>query len=109
VAALDQVSRKESPAAPADYVIITTNDIRNKSIMLPFFVKLKEALGHTVRIVTEDDFDSLTGQAPNGRAEKIRRWLMDNCRGLGIEYLLLVGDTGQAVLTWRAVSRMMPA
>ncbi len=92
VAALDKIPPAVVPAAPADYVIITTNAIVSGSTMLQSFVNMKEATGHTVRIVTEDDFGSLTGQAPNGRAEKIRQWLMDNYLALGIDYVLLIGD-----------------
>ena len=92
VAAAAVISPKAAPAAPADYVIITTNAIVSNSRMLQRFVRMKEEDGHAVRIVTEDDFDSLTGQAPNGRAEKIRQWLMDNYLALGIDYVLLVGN-----------------
>jgi len=75
-----------------DYVIITTNQIVSKSGMLQSFVKMKQAAGRTVRIVTENDYDSLTGQAPNGRSEKIRQWLINNYLSLGIDYVLLIGD-----------------
>ena len=75
-----------------DYVIITTNDIVANSEYLDFFVKMKENAGHTVKIVTESDFGGLTGQYPNDRADKIRKWLQDNYIGLNIKYVLLVGD-----------------
>ncbi|MFC1871389.1 C25 family cysteine peptidase [Chloroflexota bacterium] len=75
-----------------DYVIITTNDIVANSEYLDFFIKMKENEGHTVKIVTEDDFGSLTGQDPNDKADKIRKWLKDNYVSLGIEYVLLIGD-----------------
>jgi hypothetical protein len=48
--------------------------------------------GRTVRIMTEDDYDTLTGQAPHGRAERIRQWLMDNYLALGIDDVLLIGN-----------------
>jgi hypothetical protein len=76
----------------ADYVIITTNAIRDASSALGDFVANKIALGHSVRIVTENDYGVLTGQAPNGRAEKIRQWLMENYIGLCIRYVLLIGN-----------------
>lgn len=76
---------------PYDYVIITTNDIVANSDKLENFINLKE-LSHNVLVVTEDDFDGLTGQAPNGRAEKIRQWLKDNYLSMGIQYVLLIGD-----------------
>jgi hypothetical protein len=80
-----------SHGPPYEYVIITTNDIVANSDKLENFINLKE-LSHDVLVVTEDDFDGLTGQAPNGRAEKIRQWLKDNYLTLGIEYVLLIGD-----------------
>ena len=75
-----------------DYVIITTNDIVDNSEYLNFFIKMKENNGHTVKIVTESEFGGLTGQYPNDRADKIRKWLQDNYVSLGIDYVLLIGD-----------------
>jgi PKD repeat protein len=80
-----------SPGPPYDYVIVTTNDIVANSDKLDNFINLKE-LTHDVLVVTEDDFDGLTGQAPNGRAEKIRQWLKDNYLTMGIQYVLFIGD-----------------
>jgi len=75
-----------------DYVIITTNAIESSSTTLSSFVTHKQNLGHSVLVVTEDDFGTVTGQAPNNRAEKIRQWLIDNYATMGIEYALLIGD-----------------
>ena len=75
-----------------EYVIITTNAIVENSERLDNFIYLKELYGHNVKVVTEDDFDGLTGQAPNGRAEKIRQWLIDNDPVYDIDYVLLIGD-----------------
>ncbi|MBV6506419.1 MAG: hypothetical protein ILNGONEN_01996 [Syntrophorhabdaceae bacterium] len=76
-----------------DYVIITTNAIVSGSGSgLTNFVNHKESLGHTVRVVTEHDYGSLTGQAPNGMAEKIRQWLINNYVTLGIKWVLLIGN-----------------
>ena len=75
-----------------DYVIITTNAIETNSAMLDSFVNHKQNLGHSVLVVTEDDFGGLTGQAPNHRAEKIREWLKNNYASMAIEYVLLIGD-----------------
>jgi hypothetical protein len=98
VAAAGKVSQSmASPTAVgADYVIITTKEIVSESGMLQSFAKMKQAAGHTVKIVTEDDYGSLTGQAPNGTAEKIRQWLMDNYMTMGIDYVLLIGDPAPA-------------
>ncbi|MCX6353374.1 MAG: lamin tail domain-containing protein [Candidatus Aureabacteria bacterium] len=86
------VMTSEAPSATYNYVIITSNAIRNNSGKLSSFVTLKKKLGFTVKVVTEDDFGSLTGPAPNGRAEKIRKWLQDNYVSMGIKYVLLIGD-----------------
>lgn len=75
-----------------DYAIITTDAIEANSTELANFVTHKEARGYGVAIVTESDFGGLTGQAPDGRAEKIRKWLQDNYVSMDIEYVLLVGD-----------------
>ena len=75
-----------------DYVIVTTNDIVDNSEYLDFFIKMKENDGHTVKIVTESDFGGLTGQYPNDRADKIRKWLQDHDSTYGIDYVLLIGD-----------------
>ena len=83
---------KLQTTAVSDYVIITTNAIEEGSSNLESFVAHKEDLGYQVLVVTEDDFDSLTGQAPNHKAEKIRQWLKENYIADGIKYVLLIGD-----------------
>ena len=75
-----------------DYVIITTNNIVSKSSKLNSFVENLKQRGFHPRIVTENEFDHLNAQAPNGRAEKIRKWLKDHYNDFGIEYVLLIGD-----------------
>ncbi len=75
-----------------NYVIITSNAIKNGSAKLNDFVAHKRTLGFTVAVITEDAYGSLSGQAPNGRSEKIRKWLKDNYVSLGIKYALLIGD-----------------
>ncbi|MCK4902522.1 MAG: hypothetical protein KAS76_04120, partial [Thermoplasmatales archaeon] len=75
-----------------NYVIITTNAIFENSEELDHFINMKEFQGLTVKVVTESDFAGLTGQYPNDRADKIRKWLQDNYVGLGIEYVLFIGD-----------------
>lgn len=69
-----------------DYAIVTTNAIRDHSTKLADFVAHKTALGHSVQVVTEDDYGTL------GSTEAIRQWLADNYAALGIHYLLLIGD-----------------
>ena len=79
-------------AATYDYVIITTNAIESSSTKLANFVAHKQARGYSVLVVTEDEYGSLTGQAPDGRAEKVRKWLIDNYAAYSIKYVLLIGD-----------------
>ena len=74
------------------YIIITTNEIVYNSHQLQNFISMKFHQGFRVKVVTEDDFDHLVGQAPNGRAEKIRQWLINNYEELNIKYVLLIGD-----------------
>lgn len=85
-------SQGASDSSTYDYVIITTDDIVANSDKLDNFVYLKELQGHTVRVVTDSDFGGLTGQPPNGTAEKIRQWLTNNYLPLGIDYVLLIGN-----------------
>jgi hypothetical protein len=78
-------------AAPG-YLIITSNAIVAGSSKLSSFIAHKQNLGYNVQVITEDDFDSLAGQAPNHRAEKIRQWLKDNYIPQSIKYVLLIGN-----------------
>ncbi|MEI6104264.1 MAG: C25 family cysteine peptidase [Methanothrix sp.] len=91
------VSKEKAKLEPgtisvSDYVIITTNAIESSSSKLSSFIAHKQNLGYDVLVVTEDDFDGLTGQSPNNRAEKIRQWLMNNYISNGIKYVLLIGN-----------------
>ncbi len=75
-----------------DYIIITTNETVTNSQKLTDFIHLKEAMGHKVLVVTQDQYSGVEGQAPDGRAEKIRQWLKNNYESMGIRYVLLIGD-----------------
>lgn len=75
-----------------DYIIITTNNIVSKSRKLTPFLENLTIRGFNPRIVTESDFENLEGQSPNGRAEKIRQWLIEHYLEYGIKYVLLIGD-----------------
>jgi len=58
--------------ATNDYVIITTNAIETAyATALTGFTGYLTSKGFTPLIVTEDDFGGLTGQSPDGTAEKI--------------------------------------
>ena len=84
--------KSNTPTVNYDYVIITTNDIETYSDKLDDFIIHKQNHGFSVLTVTEDDYGTLTGQSPNGTAEKIRKWLQDNYTTYSIQYVLLVGD-----------------
>ena len=83
---------QEAPSATYDYVIVTTNAIEAGSSRLGDFVTHKQAMGYSVLTITEDEYEALNGQAPDGRAEKIRQWLMENYLSYGIRYVLLIGN-----------------
>jgi len=75
-----------------NYVIITTNAIEAASTKLGDFVTYLADKQFTPLVITEDDYGGLTGQAPNGTAEKIRQWLINYYSSYGIEYVLLIGN-----------------
>ncbi len=75
-----------------NYAIITTNATRNDSTKLVDFQDYLVSKGFSPILVTEDDYGGLTGQTPDGTAEKIRQWLINNYQGMGIEYVLLIGN-----------------
>jgi hypothetical protein len=87
-------SEQPSPSPVThDYVIITTSAINTNSTKLNAFVAHKQSLGYNVLVVIREvSIDGLVGQAPNHRAEKIRKWLIDNYASEGIKYVLLIGD-----------------
>ncbi|MCK5055742.1 MAG: hypothetical protein KAT34_03755 [Candidatus Aminicenantes bacterium] len=78
--------------ATYDYVIITTNAIESASIQLSDFMSNLVGRGFSPLVITEDEFGGLTGQAPDGTAEKIRQWLQANYIAYGIKYALLIGN-----------------
>ena len=95
------------PEGTYDYVIITTEAIyAGSSKLADLKAHLQDNLGYKVLIVTESHsyedgdvaggYGAKTGQAPDGTADKIRKWLQDNYLeppdGYGIVYVLLIGD-----------------
>jgi PKD repeat protein len=75
-----------------DYVIVTTNATVANSQELNHFIYMKELQGHIVKVITENDFDSLVGDPPNERPEKIRKCLRNYYDTCGIDYALFIGD-----------------
>ncbi|THB81531.1 MAG: hypothetical protein D3926_01600 [Desulfobacteraceae bacterium] len=90
--ALDETVDKPDAAPPYNYVIITDTDTVFNSSKLHDFVRHKQFRGFNVLVVTENEFESVTGPPPNTRADRIRQWLINNYVSLGIEYVLLIGD-----------------
>ena len=80
----------------ANYVIITTESIREQSSILDAFAAHKESLGFTVAVITdgEDDDDGhyIGGILNSQRAVNIRQWLKNRYLSWGIEYVLLIGN-----------------
>jgi hypothetical protein len=83
------------------YVIITSDTIYNSSPTLYGFTTHKTSRGYQVHVVTETRVDGqttatgwneVTGQAPNDKADRIRKWLQNNYQSMGIKYVLLVGN-----------------
>ena len=91
-----------SPASGStSYVILTTDEIYTNSPTLYGLTTHKQNMGFTVHVVTETRVDGnaaatgwneVSGQSPDGKADRIRKWLQDNYVGLQIEYVLLVGN-----------------
>ncbi len=72
-----------------DYVIITTNEIKNNSMALNDFIDYLKNKGFNPLIITENDYGNNTGQK---RAINIRNWLKNNYKHYGIKYVLLIGN-----------------
>jgi len=86
------VKAEAEPSSAHDYVIITTNWIKRSSTKLSSFVFHLSSRGYSPLIITEDEYGGLTGQSPDGTAERIRQWLINNYSSLGIIYVLLIGN-----------------
>ncbi|MBU1908812.1 MAG: hypothetical protein KJ726_02065, partial [Verrucomicrobia bacterium] len=83
------------------YLIMTTDEIYSESPTLYGLTTHKEDMGFTVHVVTETKLDGnaaatgwneVTGQSPDGKADRMRKWLQDNYIGMQIEYVLLIGN-----------------
>jgi len=77
---------------PSKIVVITTNAIEAGSSKLSAYLSHKNDKSYNTMVITEDEYGGLTGQSPNGTAEKIRKWLQDNYISEGITHVLLIGD-----------------
>jgi len=81
-------------ATKYDYVIFTTSQIKYgySWYLSGDFVTHLRNKGYSPLVVTEIEFGGLTGQYPNGTADKIRKWLQDHYLSYGIKYVLLIGN-----------------
>ena len=73
-----------------DYVIITTNDLKNV-VSSSNFLNWKSSLGYDIKFVTITDSE-IASQPGVDLAEQIRNFLMEYYISWGIEYVLIVGD-----------------
>ena len=83
------------------YLIMTTDEIYTASPTLYGLTAHKEDMGFTVHVVTETKLDGnaaatgwneVAGQSPDGKADRMRKWLQNNYIGMQIEYVLLIGN-----------------
>jgi hypothetical protein len=89
----DQAGDLTSGGGPSRLVIITTEAIAaGSSKIMDFYWHKWANKGLDPMLITETHYGGLTGQFPNGTAEKIRQWLIDNYITEGINYVLLIGD-----------------
>jgi hypothetical protein len=87
-----ELSVPRAQAAMYDYVIITTSAIQAGSAKLASFVAHKQSRGYNVLVVNETVWGAVTGQSPNSKADKIRKWLQQNYISYGIQNVLLIGN-----------------
>ncbi len=94
-------TRKSGSVTGDVFVVMTTDAIYSDSTNLYGLVSHKRALGYVVHVVTETKVDGaaaatgwneVTGQAPDGKADRMRKWLQDNYVSMGIKYVLLIGN-----------------
>lgn len=86
-----QAGRADTTTPPG-YVIVIEDKLRQASQALDAFVKQKEQLGFKVHLVTEKDLAAVSVGPAGGDAERIRGWLQQYYKSLGLRYVLLVGN-----------------
>jgi len=98
---------RQTKALPAGtgYLIMTTDQIYTDSTNLYGLASHKRSLGYDVHVVTETTLDGssgatgwneVTGQSPDGKADRMRKWLQENYISMGIEYVILIGNPSPA-------------
>ena len=97
--------RKSGGISGEVFVIMTTDAIFTDSTNLYGLVSHKRALGYVVHTVTETKVDGqsaatgwneVAGQSPDGKADRMRKWLQNNYVSMGIKYVLLIGNPDPA-------------
>lgn len=82
-------------------VVMTADAIYSASPTIYGLTAHKQNMGYTVHVVTETKVDGnalatgwneVAGQSPDGKADRIRKWLQDNYIPMSIKYVLLVGN-----------------
>lgn len=84
---------KDDDLPKSDFLIMTTQAIKDKSQVLEQFVAHKKSIGFSVLVITEEQYGVLEGV---DTAEKARNWLKDNYAARGIQYLLIISDPNKA-------------
>jgi len=84
--------KRDSPAF--DYLVVTRQQFAESSTQLPLFVEFKKARGFNPLVVTLEQIEE--DMAPLGldRPEALRGWLKKSYKGLGFQYLLIIGAPG---------------
>lgn len=72
--------------------VITTESFVSASDALADYLAVQEQRGLAPVLVTESDYDVVTGPAPGERPQRIRTWLQQNADELQLEYALLIGN-----------------
>ncbi len=71
------------------YLIITTAKIAKESKLLKQFIKHKQKLGFSPKVITEAEYGKAEGQQ---KAANIRKWLQNNYQKNSATYALLLGS-----------------
>lgn len=85
----DQYAADFSLYAGNGLVIIIPEDVKSKLTKFDAFVKSKEEMGFKVKVLVDSEWGGGTGATAY---KNIRKWLQDNYKTLGINYVILIGS-----------------
>lgn len=72
--------------------VITTESFASASEALADYMAVQEQRGLAPVLVTEADYDAVTGPVPDERPQRIRTWLQQHADELQLGYALLIGN-----------------